>query len=108
MYKYQDRKTQYEQYLMSDEWHQKAEARKRIDHYTCQMCGSHENLEVHHLTYHNIYHEDIEKDLVTLCGGHGGQCGCHQKIHRIMCRVTDISTGRRGWKDDIPAYVAHI
>ena len=101
MYNYQDRKTQYERYLMSDEWHDKRRQRFLIDHGICQMCGA-PATDCHHLTYHHIYHEDIEHDLVSLCRP------CHESVHRMMCRVTDISTGRRGWKDDIPAYVAHI
>jgi len=102
MYQTKETQSQYEKYLISDEWHDRAEARKRIDHHTCQMCGRHDDLQVHHLTYHHIMREDVEKDLVTLCGD------CHRKVHRMMCRTTDVSSGRRGWKDDIPAFVAHV
>ena len=94
--------TKYERYLLTAQWKAKAEARKQIDNYTCQMCGRREDLQVHHLTYHNIMREDVQKDLVTLCGD------CHRRVHRMMCRITDTTTGRRGWKDDIPAYVSHV
>ena len=99
---YQKPLTQYERYLQTDQWHSKAERRKQIDGYCCQMCGKREDLQVHHMTYHNIMNENIEKDLVTLCGD------CHRRVHRMMNRITDVATGRRGWKDDIPGYVSHV
>jgi 5-methylcytosine-specific restriction endonuclease McrA len=67
--------TRYHRYLRSDEW---KDRRKRIlirDNHTCQDCGSHEHLQVHHLTYERIYRE-LAADLVTLCRP------CHCKHHR--------------------------
>ena len=91
---------QYQSYLMSEAWRQKAEERLRIDEHRCQMCGCHGTatnpLQVHHLTYHNIYHENAEKDLVTLCKA------CHLDVHNMMNRITNSETGQRGWKDSLP------
>ena len=93
----------YEEYLNTP--HRKAIADKRmeIDGHQCVMCGSRGTkanpLEVHHLSYKHLYHEEerIYEDLVTLCHAD------HKAVHNLMCRVTDRS-GRRGWKDryDIP------
>ncbi len=84
----------YQEYLLSDEWEQKARKRKAIDKGQCQMCGTTENIHVHHLTYHNIFRENPYTDLVCLCEKH------HQMVHRMMNRINDES-GRRGWKDSL-------
>lgn len=92
----------YTQYLQSDEWKQKRLQRLAIDHYTCQFCGSHgsadNQLETHHLTYRNLYHEDVYKDIVTACRS------CHKLIHNGMNRVTG-EEGQRGWKRDLPEHI---
>lgn len=83
--------TQYEQYLTSEKWKKKADQRRRIDKYSCQMCGYwHERLEVHHLSYDRIYHENVYIDLVTLCPD------CHEKVHRMMNRQVN-EFGDKGW-----------
>ena len=90
---------QYSVYLLSPEWRQVVEERKKIDGHRCVMCGSKgtqtNKLETHHITYRNIGNEDVYKDLVTLCRN------CHKDVHRLMNRVTD-ENGRRGWKDSLP------
>ena len=95
----------YETYLASDEWRRKAEDRLEVDNQKCVMCGckgtSTNPLEVHHLTYHNIYHENVDKDLVTLCRV------CHKNVHTMMNRTTNRTTGQRGWKDTLP-YSVHV
>lgn len=88
----------YEQYLQSDEWKTKARKRAEIDGYKCCMCNSsgtmNNPLECHHITYRNIYRENVYKDVLTLCRN------CHRSVHIMMNRVTD-STGTRGWKDTL-------
>lgn len=90
---------EYEAYLKSDKWRQIAEKRFQIDGYRCVMCGckgtSGNCLEVHHLSYRYLGHEEnrIYEDLVTLC-----HC-CHKQIHAAMNRVTNPD-GRHGWKDN--------
>ncbi|WP_368217655.1 HNH endonuclease [Blautia obeum] len=49
------------------------------------MCGRPEakcrnGLQVHHITYQRLGHEDIYNDLVSLCPG------CHKKIHSYYRR----------------------
>ncbi|MCC8044023.1 MAG: HNH endonuclease [Clostridiales bacterium] len=72
----------YEEYIHSWKWQQTAELRRKIDHYQCAACGRPQTdkcrLQVHHITYDRIGHEDIEHDLVTLCPE------CHKKIHKIL------------------------
>lgn len=101
-YKLYDKAT-YDEYLTSPEWRFRRLQRLELDNYTCCMCGLPlPNLNIHHFTYHNIYHENIETDLVSLCPE------CHKKVHRMMNRITDKATMRRGWKDTINPYVQHI
>lgn len=84
---------QYDSYIKSPEWQQKREVRFWIDRNTCQMCGTDRNLEVHHLcSYRKLGSEDVYHDLVTVCHD------CHQKIHRMMGRITSAD-GRRGWRE---------
>ena len=89
----------YRDYLGSQEWRERKRQRLSIDEYRCQMCGCQGTtlnpLDVHHLTYHNIRHEDVEKDLVTLCRS------CHLGVHSMMNRTTNAATGQRGWKDQL-------
>lgn len=91
---------EYLEFLKSDKWKDTARKRAEIDNYTCQFCGCkgtvQNPLEIHHVTYRNLGHEDVDKDLVTLCHV------CHRGITRMMCRVTDRKTGQRGWKDTMP------
>ena len=95
----------YDIYLLTNAWREKAEERLKIDKYKCQMCGcegtAKNPLQVHHLTYHNIYKENPDKDLVTLCKA------CHRNVHNMMNRVTNRVTGQRGWKDTLP-YSTHV
>lgn len=87
----------YQEYLKSDTWKQKANMRMKIDGYRCQgckTCGSAENrLEIHHLSYERLGHENPYTDLVVVCHI------CHKNLHKIMERVTN-EDGRRGWLDN--------
>jgi hypothetical protein len=76
---------EYAEYIKSAEWQAKRNERLRIDNYTCQRCGGKRNLQVHHITYANIGHEDVHNDLVTLC-----KC-CHEDIEREK-RKNDSAT----------------
>lgn len=64
-------------YLSSDAWDSKRKQRLAIDNYTCQGCGCKKPLEVHHITYINIFREEM-RDLVSVCRG------CHQNIHDVL------------------------
>lgn len=93
------KKEQYAMYLLSDQWKALAQKRLEIDGYRCQLCGSdgtRENpIQVHHLSYRNIGHEDVYTDLVSCCAS------CHKGIHRLMGRITDPAGGRM-WDKSTP------
>jgi 5-methylcytosine-specific restriction endonuclease McrA len=46
------------------------------DGWRCQHCGSHFQLEVHHLVRRSQLGSDSEENLITLCRS------CHQRIHK--------------------------
>lgn len=75
---------QYEEYLKSDEWEQKKEQRMKVDNYSCVMCGRNREhcrtLQVHHISYKRLGHENIFTDLCTVCGS------CHKKLHNYYNR----------------------
>lgn len=70
------RKEWYRNYLKSEHWKKRRARTLKQYGYKCAICGSREHLEVHHLTYKNIYHEKDE-DLKCLCRG------CHKKQHMV-------------------------
>lgn len=69
----------YENYLVSKDWKDKRALVLERDKNTCKMCKfsfNRSSLEVHHITYKNLFHEPLA-DLVTLCKK------CHKQIHKI-------------------------
>jgi 5-methylcytosine-specific restriction endonuclease McrA len=46
------------------------------DGWRCQVCGSMQNLQVHHLKLRSRSGGDEEQNLITLCAA------CHERIHR--------------------------
>ena len=46
------------------------------DGWRCQVCGSMQNLQVHHLKFRSQAGGDEEQNLITLCEE------CHTRIHR--------------------------
>lgn len=69
----------YKTYLQSAEWQKKRNERLKIDDYKCQKCGRPFDLQVHHLTYDRIGHEDM-CDLITLCKH------CHARIEEYKTK----------------------
>jgi len=59
----------YEQYISSNSWATKRQQRREIDKNECRLCGSKEQLEVHHKpdSYKKIPNESVEDDLTTIC-----------------------------------------
>lgn len=93
----------YSDYLLTDHWKELSNKRKSIDGYKCTVCGSTENLNVHHKTYKNIGNEDID-DVITLCHE------CHVIVHRVT-EVFDnnIETNSKGFKLEIePLHIRKI
>ena len=64
------------------------EARRQAlerDMFLCRVCADEhclcsDGLQVHHITYQRLGHEDVYNDLVSLCAG------CHKKIHSYYRR----------------------
>jgi 5-methylcytosine-specific restriction endonuclease McrA len=46
------------------------------DNWRCQMCGSMQHLQVHHLKFRSQSGSDMEQNLITLCAG------CHSQLHQ--------------------------
>lgn len=70
----------YEQYMASPEWAAKRQQRLEVDGHKCRTCGcTHDErpLQVHHVTYERLGHEDLG-DLITLCNS------CHEAITNVM------------------------
>lgn len=74
-WRYKKGNAEYERYIHSPAWRNKAECRLEIDGHICQVCGK-EASDVHHLTYDRFGHEDMS-DLVSLCRD------CHDKAEEI-------------------------
>ena len=45
------------------------------DGWSCQVCGSYKNLEVHHKEFRSHQGSDTEENLITLCNS------CHRATH---------------------------
>ena len=76
----------YKAYLRTPAWRSLSTQAKERDHYRCVLCGSPDNLEVHHKTYARIGNERLS-DLVTLC----------QRCHGIISmfnRIKDFIKGK--------------
>lgn len=72
----ENHKRKYYKYLKSKEW-----TDIKIDLYQtrgkkCEVCGSINRIEVHHVHYKNVFKEEPE-DLILLCKN------CHKKEHNI-------------------------
>jgi len=64
----------YMAYLGSPEWKTKRQMVLKRDSYLCQSCKQKEAVDVHHLSYDNLYNEILE-ELISVC------VECHNKIH---------------------------
>ncbi len=47
------------------------------DSWRCQVCGSMQQLQVHHLKFRSHSGSDVEQNLITLCAQ------CHERMHRL-------------------------
>jgi hypothetical protein len=69
-------KTAYGDYLKSERWKTLRNERLEKDHHRCVLCGSKNNLRVHHINYEHLENEDEIEWLVTVCDK------CHHKWHK--------------------------
>lgn len=82
---------EYGDYLESSHWMAKRQERIALDNHKCKICGTTDNLRVHHLSYSNLGNENVEDDLITLC------CECHQNIHFTIDRCKNEFTENIKW-----------
>lgn len=70
-------KVSYAELLKDPRWQRRSKEIKEWDNNVCQLCGSNENLQVHHLYYDKDKKpwEYGDRALVTLCDK------CHEQIH---------------------------
>ncbi len=71
----------YNDFLLSEEWKKFAAALKIKRGNKCEICGSDEALQVHHLRYTDNLKDEAE--LTVLC------CNCHSCIERLIKRFAD-------------------
>jgi len=71
-------------YYKSATWAKKRSERLRLDGYKCAKCGFTRALEVHHITYDRLFHEDVSRDLITLCKS------CHNEIEAQKRAINPI------------------
>lgn len=64
----------YQDYLQSDYWKKKRDWILEAKGNCCEVCGSHNNLEVHHKDYSSVGNEN-QHDVQVLCKTH------HQEAH---------------------------
>lgn len=66
----------YHKYLLSPKWRNIRTDILNERGHNCEKCGEKKNLQIHHLTYKNIFNEKPE-DLMILCRS------CHRKEHGL-------------------------
>lgn len=64
----------YDEYMQSDEWRERANQAIERAGNSCQLCNSQDNLHVHHRTYERLGWEK-DMDLTVLCED------CHNHFH---------------------------
>lgn len=74
---------EYLEYLRSPEWEAKKAKVFAARGRQCEECGSHDHLEVHHLTYERLMHERLS-DLRILCED------CHDAAHGHDLSLADL------------------
>ena len=89
-FKYQKtRAARNREYYESDEWKKKRRQKLKASGYTCELCGSAINLQVHHISYSHFGAEPLE-DLIVLCAK------CHKTLHCKDLQRKDLQGGVAG------------
>jgi hypothetical protein len=70
-----ERKRSYQIYMLSERWEDKRNELFKERGRRCEVCGTGQNIQVHHNTYKRFENEDLE-DLNVLCKQH------HEEIHK--------------------------
>lgn len=64
-------------YLLTEVWAELRRKRLEKDFFRCAICGTAQNVIVHHIRYPDIWGtEDVDDDLITLCDR------CHAEAHK--------------------------
>lgn len=79
----------YAEYLKTPDWFKTGTRKLNNAGKRCQVCGSRNNLEVHHNNYDHIGSEH-DNDLVVLCGE------CHSVFHDHVDRLARAAGARGG------------
>jgi len=61
-------------YLRTAHWQRVRKNALALAQYRCQHCGAHKPLDIHHVNYKNLWHEE-PVDVIALCRS------CHQAQH---------------------------
>ncbi len=79
--------TTYTEYLKSSIWKEiKDKAQTRPHYQKCFLCGSFENIELHHRRY-KFLHLSILRNIIPLCENH------HEQVHSLA-KTKQMSVGR--------------
>lgn len=71
----------YDNYLCSDYWSEFRKKALAANGGKCMRCNKLKSVNVHHLSYKNLYHEVIGEDVVSLCSY------CHKCEHHIATEL---------------------
>lgn len=83
--------TDYDSYINSEVWREKARRIRERDGYRCRICGAMDvPLEVHHITYARLY-EERDEDLLAVCPE------CHRKITESWHSIRDGIKARNAY-----------
>ena len=67
-------KSEYIEYLKSDDWKERRKVLMEQADWTCSKCDAKAN-QLHHLNYDNLGEEELDFDVIALCKN------CHNEIH---------------------------
>ncbi len=56
------------------------------DEFTCQLCGSHRHLQIHHICPRSKGGDNSEGNLLTIC--HGSHADVHDRKISLQCDET--------------------
>ena len=57
----------YSDQIRNGNWYEKRDNILRRDNYKCRICGSKEQIQVHHLAYEGLAWQVRDSDLITVC-----------------------------------------
>jgi len=67
-------KSEYIEYLKSEDWKIRRKYLMELADWTCSICGN-KATQLHHLKYDKLGDEELDVDVIPLCNN------CHKKIH---------------------------